>query len=148
MLNIWSLTSNDGVSGTSPEKPWSNPGEVGELTGKVITTTAEQPHFRTRKLAENGAEFRALEELARHLLANPNYCSRVMQFAKDGSVPSSEKYVVITVQRLEEPPVGLFLLRAKTHHEAQAAARAAITAEGLHPIACFSSHLSLALVAG
>jgi hypothetical protein len=140
--------TNGGIPGTSPEKPMSNTGEVGEHRGKVVTTTAEQPHFHTRKLAEDGLEFRALEEIGRHFLASPNYRSRVLEFAKDGSVPSSEKYVVITFQRLEEPPFGLFLLRATSHEEAQAAARAAIKAEGLHPMICFSSHLSLALVAG
>jgi hypothetical protein len=145
MLNVWSLTSNDGASGTSPEKPWSNPGEVGERIGKVITPAAE-PHLRTRKLAENSAEFRVLEELARLLFfANSNYRNRVQEFAKDGSVPCAEKFVVITAQIEGEPTVDLFLLTAKSHQEAQAAARTAAEANGLHPMLCFSTHLSLSL---
>ena len=135
-------------SGTTSEKPMSNYGEVGDRIRKVITTTAEEPQFRACKLAEDDVRFQASEKLARHFLTNPNYRRRVLDFAQDGSVPNSEKYVVITVPKLEGPPVGLFLLRAQSHQEAQATARAVIKAESLHPIACYSSHLSLALLAG
>ena len=148
MLRAQSVPLNGGASGTTSEKPRSNPGEVGELRGKVITTTAEEPQFRACKLAEDDVRFQASEKLARHFLSNPNYRRRVLDFAQDGSVPNSEKYVVITVPKLEGPPVGLFLLRAQSHQEAQATARAVIKAESLHPITCFSSHLSLALLAG
>jgi hypothetical protein len=148
MLKVRSTNSKGGPSGTIPEKPKSHHGEVGERIRKVITTTADQPQFHARKLAEDGVEVRALEELTQRFLANPNCHSRALEFVKDGSVPSSEKYMVITVPKLEKSPFGLFLLRAQSHQDAQAAARAAIKAAGLHPMACFSAHLSLALLAG
>ena len=136
---------NGGASGTTSEKPKSNPGEVGEGVGKGLLTATE-PHIRTRKPAEDGPEVQALEKLAQYLLANPDNRHRVLEFAKDGSVPSSERYLVITVQRQKQPPVDLFLVQAKSHPEAEAAAVAASEAKGLDPMGCFSARLTLALI--
>jgi hypothetical protein len=101
-----------------------------------------------KRLEEGGAEIQFVDTLAHHLLANPDNHEQVLEFAKDVSVPSSEKFFVITVQRLKDPEIDWFLVRAKSHSEAGAVAMEAAKAKGLDPMTSFSTHISLAWLPG